>query len=170
MYKSIILFKRYNLKITWYDIYYGIKKNFIVYESISEYAIECLEKGDNSEIIVDLAIENNDKEAIIANVKKLICFDKEVFGKNMNLSELKWRYCSLKEVIDSFKSYEDLFSKINIIYEDFNYPNDMVNCISYLPPTDGYNPKAHSITENNVHLLKNIKVYLNSLMKKINEF
>ena len=55
---------------------------------------------------------------------------------------------------------------MDVIYADFDYPEDMEKFISYMPIKDDYNPTEHTREENEKRILK--KVY-DFLVRKKNE-
>lgn len=163
MYKSIDFLRKHYSKVSWYDIFYGLSKNFVVIESVSEYASKCLEKDDVNDNVLEIAINKGNKELIMDCTKSLISFEGDIYKYNMKLAELKWKYCSIKEALEEATDNKTLFDKVNLIYSDFNYPSDMRSFISYLPTNDGYNPKNHSKGENEKRLIKNMNEYLNKI-------
>lgn len=44
------------------------------------------------------------------------------------------------------------FEAIDMVYADFDYPEEVESLVSYMPSTDGYNPLAHTEEENKNNL------------------
>ncbi|EEU23454.1 predicted protein [Enterococcus faecalis T3] len=49
----------------------------------------------------------------------------------------KWRYFILKELYAKKSNYENFNEKVEEIYADFDYPEDMAGFIGYMPSLDG---------------------------------
>lgn len=58
----------------------------------------------------------------------------------------KWRYNILKKLLDKKYSNEDLLQKIEEVYADFYYPDDMRNFIYYIP-SGTFDPTKFSVEE-----------------------
>ncbi|MFR1807541.1 MAG: DUF2247 family protein [Pygmaiobacter massiliensis] len=159
------VFDKYHVNITWHDIYLGLKKDFLNLEDVRDYALRCLESEANScEEINDLAWKNDDKTFVFSCIEKII---KNKGIVNDEESKSKWQYCIIKSLRDSILNYQELSSKLDELYADFDYPEDMEEFISYMPIKDGYNPAKHSKEDNIQRIMNKIDLFLDKKQKLI---
>ena len=112
---------------------------------------------------MELAWINDDILSAIEIIEKIL--DRE-HNTQSKATSIKWQYCIIKSLLNEKLSFEELSSKLDVIYADFDYPEDMEKFISYMPIKDDYNPTEHTREENEKRILK--KVY-DFLVRKKNE-
>lgn len=155
---NLNIFDICHIQPTWNDIYFGIKNKLLGVESVREYAIKCLEVNDEySQEITDLAWPNDDVLDVIKMIEKIL--EKEKHTQICECS-IKWQYCIIKNLLNDKLSFEGLTSKLDEIYADFDYPEDMEEFISYMPVKDEYKPIEHSREENKKRILDKIDIFL----------
>ncbi len=72
----------------------------------------------------------------------------------------KWLYLSLAWLFENRASSPDPLEAVEVLYSDFDYPEDVAQFVRYMPVTDGYDPSAHSTEENHSRLLSKWRSYL----------
>lgn len=164
---NLDIFDVCQIQPTWNDIYFGLKNKFLELESVREYAVRCLESSNEySEEITELALINDD----ILNVMEII---EKIIGKEHNtqneLTSIKWQYCIIKSLLNERLDFEELSSKLDVIYADFHYPEDMEEFISYMPIKDNYNPTEHTKEENEKRILRKVYDFLEKKMNELND-
>lgn len=153
-----------HVRITWNDVYFGIKNGFLNLDCVRDYALRCIELNEDVfQEVIDLAWPNKDELSVIEIIKKIL--DKEQ-NFNVEKASMKWQYCIIKHLESKNLKPEELHSKLNELYADFNYPEDMEEFISYMPTKDGYNPTEHSKDENNKRILQKVADFLEKKNKK----
>ena len=163
---NLNIFDVCHIQPTWNDIYFGVRNKFLDLESVREYAIRCLESNnDYSEEITELAWPNDDILNVIEIIEKIL--DKE-HDKQSKVTSIKWQYCIIKSLLNERLSFEELSSKLDVIYADFNYPEDMEEFISYMPIKDDYNPTEHTKEENEKRILKKVYIFLDRKKDELN--
>lgn len=155
---SLNVFDTCHVQPTWNDIYFGIKNKFLDLESVREYAMRCLELNDvYCQAVAELAWPNNDILSVTESIEKILDENHDLNG---DVASIKWQYCIVKTLVKETMNFEDLSSRLDEVYADFDYPEDMEEFISYMPIKDGYNPMAHAKEENIKRILKKIDVFL----------
>lgn len=68
---------------------------------------------------------------------------------------LAWLFVQRDEIADPLGAVEE-------VYANFDYPSEMSGFVRYMPPTDGYDPQAHSLEENVARLYRNWREFLDA--------
>ncbi|RON50088.1 DUF2247 family protein [Pseudomonas frederiksbergensis] len=117
----------------WSTIFLGFRKSWIRREDIFEYAINQLLDGCESERVAIIAGGEylSDEELL------------EVISKQMEMTNCvadmdKWRLAFLLCLDASNDSDENKINRLQEIYADFDYPEDMASCSIY--SQDGIDP------------------------------
>lgn len=157
---KIDIFESIKMPIDWYVVYLGIKNNILSIDTAQDFACRTIEENELvSEEELELSWKSDDLINVLETIEKIPEFQKDI---EENMEEAKERIYTA--IIVFFRKTEKdiakLFEQIEIVYADFDYPQDMDNFISYMPITDGYIPEEHSLEENKSHLLKNLDYYI----------
>ena len=157
---DLTLLKKYNISLSWDEIYAGIAYDILTINSVSEFALDLAKKELLPNELNELLWELNNKEETLKLLKKLL--NPKDIKINMLSIKKKLRYTILRELKDkeSELSKDDILSQIALIYENFDYPSDMENFINYLPPKGNYNPNLHTLDENQTHLINEFHNFL----------
>lgn len=169
---NLELLKSFGISYNWLTIYVGIVLDLIDYTVVSRYATEELSNSTNVEIseIIELACCNSQKNKVeITNsLEKIIGEKPNNFDNNFLNEKNKWLYCVLKNLSLNINDSLELLKEIEIIYSDFNYPEEMECFIIYMPCKDSYNPEEHTFEENINRLINIFNNYLIQKYKTIN--
>lgn len=167
---NLNIFDKYNINITWSDVYYGVDKNLLDLNCVSEYAVRCLETETNdSQEIIDLAWESGDRLYLLETMADIIHRESQLEAHQFQ-SVIKWQYCIIKNLKDVQKNFIELSNSLDEIYADFDYPEDMEEFVSYMPIKDGYKPKEHSKEENIQRKINKIDEFLDKKIREIHSF
>jgi len=158
----IQIFQDNDLECSWVTIKVGWDLKRLGISEISNFAILFLEKHPNlineyiSELII--GIKEYEVENILKKLFKSLMLDfPEKDSSLWNKEWRKWRYCILSEMVKHISDIEDLLIKVEGIYADFGYPEDMKHFIYYMPVDEEIN-QNHEIA--NIRLVKKIKDFL----------
>lgn len=117
----------------WSTIFLGFRKRWIGRKDIFEFAMNQLLNGCESECVAIIAGGEylNDEELL------------EVVSKQMEMTNLlaeveKWRLAFLLCIDTSNDSDESKINRLQEVYADFDYPEDMASCSIY--SQDGVDP------------------------------
>ena len=61
-------------------------------------------------------------------------------------------YLILRWVLEHRERFEDPLGVAEQIYADFDYPPELESMIRYMPASGGYDPRAHTLAENEARL------------------
>lgn len=134
-----------HLNFTWHDALWGLDRSLI-----DEWLLVDL-AGDK--LCIDLS---NPLEIELASVQKYydrdirILADKLADQEPANAgasSKRKWLYLHLAWVFANQQNFGDPLKEVESIYADYDYPDEISHFVRFLPPTDGYDPRAHSHAE-----------------------
>ena len=112
--------------LDWSSIWLGYKRGWVRREDIYEYAISLLGNDNCSENIAVLAggeyLSDKEFEDVILN---------EINNHDEARDLDKWRLAFLLCIAASHGSYDKKVSKLQEIYAEFGYPEDMASCSIY---------------------------------------
>ena len=74
----------------------------------------------------------------------------------------KWLYLHVLWTYENREQMDDILQGLEIIYADFDYPDEIGSLVGFMPSSDGYNPLAHTRLQNKEHLLTKLKEYLDT--------
>ncbi|MGX7420345.1 DUF2247 family protein [Carnobacterium gallinarum] len=129
-------FSQAKIKWDWRELLFGVENNIIGRNDVINYATHILDEGIlGFDLVLKVAIatEYEDILPYIHELSKL-----ENFEDNQAIED-KWRYVILKELHDKKSDYDNFNEKVEEIYADFDYPEDMAGFIGYMPSIDGRN-------------------------------
>lgn len=159
MYK-IDIFESINMPIDWYVVYWGIKNKILSVDTAQDYACRKIEEGEiGSEEELELSWKVDDLIDVLETIEKIPGFQNDM-EENMEKAKEKIRTAIIVFYRKTEKDVAKLFEQIEMVYANFDYPQDMENFISYMPMDDEYVSEKHSLEENRNHLLKNLDYYI----------
>ncbi|EOI06925.1 hypothetical protein UAY_00267 [Enterococcus moraviensis ATCC BAA-383] len=127
-------FSQAKIKWTWQELLFGMEDKIIGREDIINYATHILNEGIlGFDLVLKVAIAD-EYEDILPYIHELI--NLETFEGNSIIQD-KWRYVILKELHNKKSDYDNFNEKVEEIYADFDYPEDMAGFIGYMPSIDG---------------------------------
>jgi len=111
--------------------------------------------------------ESNYDESVIelSMIDKTTTFKIEKLLKNIIKEERfyhtdKWLYIILLDLFNKREKLDDPLGKVEEIYENFDYPEEIESFVRYMPSTDDYDPSKHTYKENINRLYSNWENYL----------
>lgn len=119
---------------SWQELLYGMENKIIDRSEVINFATHVLDEGIlGFDWVLKIAIAD-EYEDILPYIHELI--NLEDSEDNIMIQD-KWRYAILKELYAKKSNYEDFNEKVEEIYADFDYPEDMAGFIGYMPSVDG---------------------------------
>lgn len=97
--------------------------------NFAEYLIE-YNKGD-IDLLIEFFIEDNIRAEEILNIIKSLINNELITQDSKSINKI--RYILLIEARELFNDNNELLEKIEDIYSSFNYPEDMIDFIYYMP-------------------------------------
>ena len=125
--------------IDWPTLALGIDNGWIDKDAISSYAFERLHHGETDGDIALLAGSNALSEDEVSELLATLCKKNSISTQEANpLALEKWRLAILSELQNSSLPPEEKLERLQELYADFGYPEDMASCSIYAQ--DGADP------------------------------
>lgn len=119
---------------SWQEILYGMENKIIARSDVINYATRILDEGIlGFDWVLKIAIAD-EYEDILPYIYELGNLED---SEDDSTIQDKWRYFILKELYAKKSNYENFNEKVEEIYADFDYPEDMAGFIGYMPSLDG---------------------------------
>ena len=154
-----------NLSYSWKTIYVGISTNILECTEISNYAIKLMSEDNykDDEFINELSwgIEGILKDEVLIKMRMNLGLENITDdSEEWRAEKQKLRYILLNNLRNTIRNDGELLEKVEEVYAEFGYPQDMESFISYMPTNDDYDPSIHTLEENNNHLKELFFVFL----------
>ena len=142
----------HNIVLSAGEISFGINKRLIQLVDLNQLVNSSLFKYPDNEELLDLALNIllNESRVNIENSN----LNLNISIKQENLIKNKWRYIILLWLFEDRDENSLDYDKINTIYADFNYPQDMEKFINYMPAQEKNNKLGYQ------NIVDNWKEYL----------
>lgn len=147
----------------WRTLYVGISINLIECNELTIYALKIMEDNEykDDEFINELAwgIEDNLKGEILT--KMIFKFNLDMLipqSSSWELEVRKLRYAILNYLNITIDDDNELLKKVEEVYADFNYPQEMEGFIAYMPAKE--NIATNSIEDNIKRMINNLDKFL----------
>jgi len=112
--------------ICWSTIFIGLKNGWMSQQDLIDYAVSLLVAGsDNEDIAVIAAGESLSDDELLDMVSVLS--KNEDTGADLD----KWRLAYLLCISESDSSEQEKIDKLQEVYSQFSYPEDMASCSIY---------------------------------------
>ena len=112
--------------LDWSCIWLGFNRGWVSREDVYDYAISLLEGGEFSENVAILAggryLDEKEFESLIL---------REIKSDDQVESLDKWRLAHLLSIASSSDSLDEKVCKLQEVYAEFGYPEDMMSCSIY---------------------------------------
>lgn len=167
---SVQLFEDNDLKCSWATIQVGWDLQCLDTDEITKFAIYFLERHPNiiNEYISELifGVLNYQIQDLLKSIFKSLSLEFPAVNSFLwNQEWRKWRYCIIFDAINNAADNQTLLMRIDDIYTNFGYPQDMRSLIYYLPSKDELsNQEAKDPGE---HLVRKIHIFFKEEQKRI---
>lgn len=112
--------------LSWSTLYVGLKRDWAKTQDAVDYAVSILLDGNYDDDISVIASEGfSDKKELYDLIFK------KVNGADNSLDFDKWRLAHLIAIDESDFDEQTKLEKLQDIYVEFNYPEDMASCSIY---------------------------------------
>ncbi|OEH82143.1 hypothetical protein BCR26_14350 [Enterococcus rivorum] len=111
-----------------------MENKIITRSEVINFATHILDEGIlGFDWVLKIAIAD-EYEDILPYIHELINLED---SEDNSMIQDKWRYVILKELYSKKSTYEDFNEKVEEVYADFDYPEDMAGFIGYMPSVAG---------------------------------
>ena len=146
--KSLLLDGHYIFKKTpwlnWKELLYGFEHGFIDEKGVSEFACEALTKKSQQEAI-ELASLLPQENYLASNLLQSLA-DKDLSPETDTTKP--WIFLLLSFLLEHQANYEDPLEIVEELYADFDYPEEIIPLVRYMPPPEGVEGSEERLFEN----------------------
>lgn len=127
--------KNKHIKYDWKTIFIGIQENYFNKDVISDYAVELMDIGDESEFVSELAwgVSSEDLDKAMLEIKTNYFPQLDEESTMLVEENRKLRFVCLSEIKERCKEDNELLNEIAEFYGNHHYPEDMVSFVNYMP-------------------------------------
>jgi hypothetical protein len=119
--------------LSWSDLLYGLEQNYVDEKEISDY-ICCSLTITHPKEAYEIAVTPIENQHLIHQLLSTLASQSK--EKTTNTTE-PWLFLSLSFLFDNKHLYNNIYEELEILYSDFNYPEELAPLIRYMPPSDG---------------------------------
>ena len=147
--------------LNWNDIFFAFYNRYISNEAVIEFAKYVVDDYINDDIVLDLVClsPNEVNRESLLNDFLLRLIDKN----KMNEAKSKLLYIVLSFIFDRKSCFEDPARAVEVVYADFNYPEEMKDFVRFMPASKDAMSLKLDETE---RIFNNWKRYLDSCKTK----
>lgn len=147
--------------LNWNDIFFAFYNRYISNEAVIEFAKYVVDDYINDDIVLDLVClsPNEVNRESLLNDFLLRLIDKN----KMNEAKSKFLYIVLSFIFDRKSYFEDPARAVEVVYADFNYPEEMKDFVRFMPASKDAMSLKLDETE---RIFNNWKRYLDSCKTK----
>ncbi|ABY44876.1 DUF2247 family protein [Bacillus mycoides] len=127
--------KNKHIKYDWKTIFIGIQENYFNKDVISDYAVELMDIGDESEFVSELTwgVSSEDLDKVMLEIKTNYFPQLDEESTMLVEENRKLRFVCLSEIKERCKEDNELLNEIAEFYGNHHYPEDMVSFVNYMP-------------------------------------
>lgn len=152
------------LSLTWPEALWGYQQGFLGWSSLVQLAEERLLKGSDDALEIELASLGKEETGRVGEIVREL--SKKIPLVAEDEIKKKWLYLVLARVYEKRADLSNPLGRVEDIYSDFGYPQEVAQFVRYMPVTDSYTPGKHSKEENERRLFIKWKEYLDTTQRK----
>ncbi|PXZ01426.1 DUF2247 family protein [Gilliamella apicola] len=150
-----------DIKLNWHDLLWGYEHHFLGWKDVVNYANKkIIEESNYDESVIELSMIDKTTTFKIEKLLKNIVKEERFYHTD------KWLYIILLDLFNKRDELDDPLGKVEEIYENFDYPEEIESFVRYMPNTDDYDPSKHTYEENINRLYSKWENYLISKKEK----
>lgn len=152
--------------LMWAEVLWGYEHEFLNLSSVVEIAVNSLVESSDAPLVIELAgLTEKDYWRVKEILREL---SDDTSSPTTGYEFKKWLYLVLDWIYTNLDSFADPLAKVEEVYADFNYPQEMEQFIRYMPETDSsYDPSKHTLEENYQRLYQKWREYLIQAKKEL---
>ena len=164
---GINIFDKIKMPLDWAIVYYGINNNILDIDIAQEFSCRKLENEEQlSAEELELGWNSNNRLNVLELIEKILGNQGNV-DENLEKAKEKIRIAIIIYLRETEKDKAKLLEQIDMVYADFNYPEDMDNFISYMPICSDFSSTSHTIEENRDYLVSRLDDFIDVQKKQL---
>ncbi len=148
------------VSVDWQDTLWAFDHKLLGWKSIIELAEKRILDGSEVELEIDLAFSGKGNSEFVGQTLRELASTES--PRPDSVAHDKWLYVVLAWLFENREAFSAPLSNVEEIYADFDYPEDIVEFIAYMPSIDEYDPSRHSPDENTQRMFRKWEEYLTS--------
>lgn len=163
---GVEIFSNINMPVDWYMIYWGIKNGQLDIKTAQDYVCMKIEKN---EMLTDEELKLSWQAENILDVLEII---ERILGsavmneEKIKEAENRVRISILIFLRQTIQDIALLLEKIELVYAEFEYPEDMDRFITYMPVQDEVEYVTNSVDDSRRYLLNNFDLFIEQQKEK----
>ncbi|MEK4215467.1 hypothetical protein A6279_27535 [Bacillus wiedmannii] len=127
--------KNKHIKYDWKTIFVGVQGNYFSKDVISDYTVELMGIGDESEFVSELSwgVANENLGKVMLEIKTNYFPQLDEESTVLVEEKRKLRFVCLSEIKERCTEDNELLNEIAKFYGNHHYPEDMVSFVNYMP-------------------------------------
>ena len=163
---EINIFDKIMMQLDWAMVYYGIKNDILNIDIAQEFACRKLECDDQlSAEELELSWNSSNRLDVLELIKRILETQGNV-QQRIECAKDKIRIAIIVHLRETEKDKTKLLEQIDMVYAEFDSPEDMEKFISYMPHDDEFVSESHTIDENRNYLVSKIDDFIKEQQKK----
>jgi len=152
-----------HVKLTWSDLLLATEQGWMAKKTAVQHTESIIEKEQVvPQKVLDLAWVNNEEE-IDFYLNELT---NQIVEQGENTSQEKFLYLLLNWIFEHKEQCSDPLQMVEIIYADFDYPEEISNFVRYMPSSEH---RLSSVEASIERLFNNWEIYLRAAKIKISK-
>ena len=140
--------------VTWREIAFGLDNELLSPGAVADFATARLVSNEDSDLSIVILASLQPGERKSELIYRIAAAEPE---QDSDYIQKKWLYLVLAWVFENQSAYSDPLAAADAIYADFDYPEEIVSFIRYMPMCE---PDLGSYAANRARLFDNWKKYL----------
>jgi hypothetical protein len=121
--------------LSWTDVSWGYDRGTLGWRDVTWLAQERVRNGPHDSLEADLARVNKDDTWRIREILNVLS---EREHASQGHSKRKWLELTLAWVYENRAQFADPLEEVEKIYAGFDYPDEIVDFVRFMPPRDGF--------------------------------
>ena len=151
-------FIRERVRLSWAEAAFGYHNQWLSWRGAVELALDCLREGEVDILIVRLAGCSKSEAHCVGDLLDKIALLSE--RADASLAKDKWLYLNLAWLLENGEAVADALDKVEAMYADFGYPEEVAAFVRYMPADGAGNVEPGSYEENISRLIEKWKIYI----------
>ena len=135
------------VNLSWQEVRFGHARKWLGWKDVAKVASKKIQtKAEIGQLEIELSELTKETAWRVSELLDRVV-SSETPQSNGDITR-KWLLIVLNWLYENKSSYEDPLREVEVVYAEFDYPQEMKSFVRFLPPGNGYRPQDHSKEEN----------------------